>query len=73
MMRRQHQAATEPVLRIVESIPEVTVKKRFGILSPDIGRPLLVKRLFRRLGFRRSGAFSFFTRQRPSGVEDSFE
>ena len=36
----------------VERIPETKVKKRFGILSPDIGAGLLAKRWLRRLGFR---------------------
>lgn len=36
----------------VERIPERVVKERFGILSLDIGVPLLTKRLLKRMAFR---------------------
>jgi len=36
----------------VERIPERAVKERFGILSLDIGIPLLTKRLLKRMAFR---------------------
>jgi glycosyltransferase involved in cell wall biosynthesis len=36
----------------VEQLPEPAVKKRYGILSPDIGAITLAKRLVNRLGFR---------------------
>lgn len=36
----------------VEAIPEKLIKQRFGILAPEIGMPLLLKRIIRRVGFR---------------------
>ena len=36
----------------VERVPERAVKERFGILSPDLGAPLLARRLLKRLAFR---------------------
>jgi hypothetical protein len=36
----------------VEQIPDRDIKKRFGILSTDIGILLLVKRLLMRMAFR---------------------
>ena len=38
--------------RFVQRLPERLIKERYGILSADIGRALLAKRLLRRAAFR---------------------